>query len=72
MWVKPGDTVRPVEDSWDRLGLVAATAATREMAVRRADEVLRDTIRVQVRGEDGVLRPARIALPDHFKVPAVK
>ncbi|MGW2697880.1 ATP-grasp domain-containing protein [Streptomyces sp. NPDC001296] len=68
MWVKPGDTVRPVEDSWDRLGLVAATAVTTEMAVRLADEVLRDTIRIQVRGEDGVLRPARIALPDHLQL----
>lgn len=72
MWVKPGDTVRAVEDSWDRLGLVAATAATGDMAVRRADEVLRDTIRIQVRGEDGVVRHARIARPDHSEVPAVK
>jgi biotin carboxylase len=63
MWVKPGDTVRPVEDCWDRLGLVAATAATSEMAVRRAGEVLRDIIRIQVRGEDGVLRHARVAVP---------
>jgi biotin carboxylase len=63
MWVKTGDTVRSVENSWDRLGLVATTAATGDMAVRRADEVLQDTIRIQVRGEDGVLRPARIALP---------
>ncbi|MET7729417.1 ATP-grasp domain-containing protein [Streptomyces mirabilis] len=63
MWVKPGDTVRSVENSWDRLGLVATTAATSDMAVRLADEVLQDTIRIQVRGEDGVLRPARIALP---------
>ncbi|MEW2296516.1 ATP-grasp domain-containing protein [Streptomyces sp. NPDC006743] len=64
MWVEPGDTVRPVEDSWDRLGLVAATADTSETAVRLAGRVLRDTIRIQVRGEDGVLRPARLAVPD--------
>ena len=63
MWVKPGDAVRGVENSWDRLGLVAATAATSDLAVRRADAVLQDTIRIQVRGADGALRDARVALP---------
>ena len=64
-WVKPGDTVRPVEDSWDRLGLVAATATTPELAVRHADHTLRDTVRIDVRDTDGTLRPARIAQPHH-------
>lgn len=64
-WVKPGDTVRPVKDSWDRLGLVAATAPTTELAIRHADHTLHNTVHIHIRDTNGTLRPAHIAQPHH-------
>jgi len=67
---RPGDTVRTVRDNWDRLGLVAVTGADTTAAIRRGAELIRDTIRIQVRGEDGVIRPARMAADaEHTRVP---
>ncbi|MFG3407811.1 ATP-grasp domain-containing protein [Streptomyces sp. NPDC048142] len=50
---RPGDTVRPVRDNWDRLGLVAVAGPDTAAAVRRGAEVISDTIRVRVLGDDG-------------------
>ncbi|MFJ6610261.1 ATP-grasp domain-containing protein [Streptomyces sp. NPDC091289] len=50
---EPGDTVRPVRDNWDRLGLVAVAGPDTAAAVRRGAEVISDTIRVRVLGDDG-------------------
>jgi biotin carboxylase len=63
---RPGDTVRAVRDNWDRLGLVAVTAADTASAIRRGAELISDTIRIQVRGDDGVIRPARIAADGEY------
>ena len=69
---RPGDTVRAVRDNWDRLGLVAVTAADTASAIRRGAELISDTIRIQVRGEDGVIHPARIAADGRYaRVPEV-
>ncbi|MFG2402788.1 ATP-grasp domain-containing protein [Streptomyces brevispora] len=58
---KPGDTVRPVRDNWDRLGLVAVAGADTAAAVRRGAEVISDTIRVRVLGNDGRAGLAEVA-----------
>jgi biotin carboxylase len=70
MWAQPGAMVRAPRDNWNRLGLVAVTAADTAAAIRRGTELLRDTIRIQVRGQDGTIRPARIAIaPEGSQVP---
>lgn len=70
IWARPGDKVRALEDNWDRLGLVAVTGPDPASAIRRGAELLSDTIRIQVRGADGVSRPARIAMAlEHIRVP---
>ncbi len=63
LWVEPGDPVRPLRDNWDRLALLAVTGADAGTAYRRGEQLIRDTLRILVRGDDGVVRPARIAVP---------
>jgi biotin carboxylase len=55
---KPGDTVRPVRDNWDRLGLVAVTGADTSAAIQRGADLIRDTIAIRVVGADGQTRLA--------------
>ncbi|MFJ7155453.1 ATP-grasp domain-containing protein [Streptomyces sp. NPDC101118] len=45
--VRPGDTVRPLRDNWDRLGLVAVTAADTDTAVALCER-LTDEIEIEV------------------------
>lgn len=58
---KPGDTVHSLRDNWDRLGLVAVTGPDTTAAIRRGAEVIDDTIRIRVAGEDGRTWLARVA-----------
>jgi biotin carboxylase len=58
---KPGDTVRPVRDNWDRLGLVAVTGADAEAAIQRGADLVRDAIAIRVVGQDGQIRLAHVA-----------
>ncbi|MFE3637047.1 ATP-grasp domain-containing protein [Streptomyces sp. NPDC059168] len=58
---KPGDTVRPVRDNWDRLGLVAVAGHDTTAAVRRGAEVILDTIRVRLTHADGSAGMAYVA-----------
>ncbi|WP_406011657.1 ATP-grasp domain-containing protein (plasmid) [Streptomyces sp. NBC_00637] len=46
--VRPGDTVRPLRDNWDRLGSVAVTAADTDSAVRLCEHLVREEIRIDV------------------------
>ncbi|WP_425247621.1 ATP-grasp domain-containing protein [Streptomyces sp. NEAU-NA10] len=46
--VRPGDTVRPLRDNWDRLGSVAVTAADTDSAVRLCERLVREEIRIDV------------------------
>jgi biotin carboxylase len=55
---KPGDTVRPLADNWDRLGLVAVTGADATAAVLRGAKLIQDTIEIRVLGADGEHRLA--------------
>lgn len=58
---KPGDSVRPVRDNWDRLGLVAVTGPDTTAAVRRGAEIIRDTIKVHLVHADGRQGLAEVA-----------
>ncbi|MEU8271015.1 serine O-acetyltransferase EpsC [Sphaerisporangium sp. NPDC049002] len=58
---KPGDTVHAIRDNWDRLGLVAVTASDTTAAIRRGAEVIDETIRIWVAGEDGRVWLANVA-----------
>jgi biotin carboxylase len=58
---KPGDTVRPVRDNWDRLGLVAVTGTDTTAAVQRAADLIRDAVAIRVVGLDGRTSLARVA-----------
>jgi hypothetical protein len=58
---RAGDAVRPLQDNWDRLGLVAVRAPDTDAAVRRACAVATEHLRVNIRGDDGDERPARVA-----------
>lgn len=58
---KQGDTVRPVRDNWDRLGLVAVTGADTSAAILRGADLIRDTIVIRVVGPDGRSRLAHVA-----------
>lgn len=49
----PGETVRPLRDNWDRLGLVAVTGPDTTAAVRRGAELIRDVVQVRVKDPDG-------------------
>jgi biotin carboxylase len=55
---KPGDTVRPVRDNWDRLGLVAVTGVDTSAAIQRGADLIRDAIAIRVVGADGQTRLA--------------
>ena len=46
--VRPGDTVRPLRDNWDRLGSVVVTAADTDGAVELCERLVREEIRVHV------------------------
>lgn len=58
---KPGDTVRPLRDNWDRLGLVVVTGPDTTAAVRHGAEIIRGTIRVRLLQPDGRLGLADVA-----------
>ncbi|MGW2047353.1 ATP-grasp domain-containing protein [Streptomyces sp. NPDC001858] len=67
----PGETVRPLRDNWDRLGLVAAAGADTAAAIRRAAELVGDVVKVWVEDPDG--RPSlAVAAPvsDRTVIPA--
>ncbi|MCY0942947.1 ATP-grasp domain-containing protein [Streptomyces antarcticus] len=46
--VKPGDTVRPLRDNWDRLGSVVVRAADTDSAVELCEHLTRSGIRIDV------------------------
>ncbi|WP_432021042.1 ATP-grasp domain-containing protein [Streptomyces sp. 1222.5] len=46
--VRPGDTVRPLGDNWDRLGSVVVTAADTDSAVQLCERLVRQEIRIRV------------------------
>ncbi|WP_237409195.1 ATP-grasp domain-containing protein [Streptomyces sp. M2CJ-2] len=50
---RPGDTVRPLRDNWDRLGLVAVAAGDTDAAVRRGAEVVEEHLRIVLAHPDG-------------------
>ncbi|MCZ0983674.1 hypothetical protein O1L60_43655 [Streptomyces diastatochromogenes] len=54
--VRAGDTVRPLNDNWDRLGSVVATAADTDSAVELCERLVREEIRIDV-------EPAAAAAP---------
>ncbi|MFD8492434.1 ATP-grasp domain-containing protein [Amycolatopsis sp. NPDC059657] len=58
---KVGDTVRTLRDNWDRLGLVAVVGADTTDAIRRGAELIGETIRIKVAGDDGETRFAHVA-----------
>ncbi|MCB5165692.1 ATP-grasp domain-containing protein [Streptomyces bambusae] len=51
--VKPGDTVRPLRDNWDRIGFVAATAPDTDAAVALCEDLAGRAIRVDVAPQRG-------------------
>ncbi|MET9444918.1 ATP-grasp domain-containing protein [Streptomyces sp. NPDC006610] len=50
---RPGETVRPLRDNWDRLGLVAVTGEDTAAAVRRGAELIGGVVKVRVKDADG-------------------
>ncbi|MDT9701062.1 ATP-grasp domain-containing protein [Streptomyces sp. P17] len=50
---KPGETVRPLRDNWDRLGLVAVTGEDTTAAIRRGAELIGTAVQVRVKDPDG-------------------
>ncbi|WP_432839305.1 ATP-grasp domain-containing protein [Dactylosporangium sp. CA-092794] len=58
---KVGDPVHALRDNWDRLGLVAVTAADTDAAVQRAADVIRDTVDIRIAGDGGQIHVARVA-----------
>ncbi|MBC2904256.1 ATP-grasp domain-containing protein [Streptomyces cupreus] len=50
---KPGETVRPLRDNWDRLGLVAATGEDTTAAIRRGAELIGTVVKVRLKDPDG-------------------
>ncbi|MEU5835624.1 ATP-grasp domain-containing protein [Streptomyces diacarni] len=50
---KPGETVRPLRDNWDRLGLVAVTGADTTAALRRGAALVGDVVKVRLRSPEG-------------------
>lgn len=53
---KPGDTVRPLQDNWDRLGLVAVRGTSNDAAVALCEDLIDNGIRVRI--ADGAEVPA--------------
>jgi biotin carboxylase len=45
---KSGDQVRPVENNWDLLGLVAVRGADTDLAIKLCEELVESTIRVRL------------------------
>ena len=58
---EPGDPVRPLRDNWDRLGLIAVTAADASAAIAYADQVCTTALRITVQDPAGGLSTARLA-----------
>ncbi|MER7488855.1 ATP-grasp domain-containing protein [Streptomyces sp. NPDC126497] len=58
---RPGETVRPLRDNWDRLGLLAVTGEDTTAAIRRGAELVGDVLKVRTRGPDGRPRLAEAA-----------
>ncbi|MEU1214171.1 ATP-grasp domain-containing protein [Streptomyces sp. NPDC005790] len=58
--VRPGDTVRPVRDNWDRLGYVSVRAADTDSAVSLCERLINEDIHIQVEAPvtGPVLEPA--------------
>lgn len=50
---KPGETVRPLRDNWDRLGLVAVTGEDTTAAIRRGAELIGTVVQVRMKDPDG-------------------
>ncbi|KUN06006.1 carboxylase [Streptomyces yokosukanensis] len=50
---RPGETVRPLRDNWDRLGLVAVTGEDTTAAIRRGAELVGAVVKVRLTGADG-------------------
>ncbi|GAA1902290.1 hypothetical protein GCM10009716_10200 [Streptomyces sodiiphilus] len=53
--VRPGDTVRPLRDNWDRLGSVVVRAPDTTQAVELARQLAEEEIRVGIRPADAVV-----------------
>ncbi|GAA2149077.1 hypothetical protein GCM10009760_41880 [Kitasatospora kazusensis] len=47
-----GSVIRPVQDNWDRLGLLAVTAPDTDAAVRLCEELLATVLTVRMEGEE--------------------
>ncbi|MFD8599631.1 ATP-grasp domain-containing protein [Kitasatospora sp. NPDC059646] len=45
---RPGSVIRPIQDNWDRLGLLAVSAADTDAAVALCEELLRDGLTVRI------------------------
>ncbi|MFI9768950.1 ATP-grasp domain-containing protein [Streptomyces sp. NPDC052415] len=58
---RPGDTVRPLRDNWDRLGLVAVTGKDTTAAIRRGAEIVGTVLKVRLKDPDGRPRLAQAA-----------
>ncbi|MFB7915457.1 ATP-grasp domain-containing protein [Streptomyces sp. NPDC056061] len=50
---RPGDTIRPLRDNWDRPGFVAVRAEDTDAAVELCERLTRQTIRIEVSGAAG-------------------
>jgi biotin carboxylase len=59
--VEPGDPVRPLNDNWDRLGLIAVTGSDPAAALEHAADLLENTIRVKIDHPDGTVSFAHAA-----------
>ncbi|MEV0963734.1 ATP-grasp domain-containing protein [Streptomyces sp. NPDC049910] len=49
---RPGAVIRPIQDNWDRLGLLAVTAAGTDEAVGLCEELLATVLTVSIEDED--------------------
>jgi biotin carboxylase len=50
---RPGQTVRPLRDNWDRLGLVAVTGEDTTAAIRRGAELIGTVLQIRLKDPDG-------------------
>ncbi|WP_441246982.1 ATP-grasp domain-containing protein [Kitasatospora sp. McL0602] len=48
---RPGSVIRPMQDNWDRLGLLAVTAPDTDAAVRLCEELIDTVLKVRMEGE---------------------
>jgi biotin carboxylase len=68
---KPGETVRPLRDNWDRLGLVAVTGEDTAAAILRGAELVGDVVKVRVKDPGGRPGLAEVApVSDRTVIPA--